>query len=683
MEEQNIRESIQEVAPSSPAEQIKQAGEALANATALERVRQDFDHAEAFRRQNHDHRWSSAEELFLGWVRQKYWEGTKIPRASLSTHLVMEHVESMLPKVLTVLFGESYWFDARPYPSVDVNEARAVQDLMLAQYREVNGATGIREVFRRSCKSALLYGNGILYQGWSRKTIEKPVYQDVLIPVKVPMPINLPTGQQMTIEVPTGKMRREVRETVEQVEINEPVLEYISLKDFYIDPNCSSPLPQDARYVIRRKLPTIKTIKDMASIPGMNVPTDGQLLALAQEKSYSAGDQSKQQAESLRDVSYQPINEYMTGGESQRVELLEYWTEDRLIYVLGRRHILYNGTNPYGYIPFYNISFVDVLDRFYSMGMGDVQESEQRLQQGLINGRLDEVNLALHPPIRKKRGQPIPLSQLRRRPGLVTEADDPEKDIYTEEISNVTQNAYLEVQASEIRSQRRDGINELVVQGVASQGNSANRTAAGVNTQASATMSRIGYFVENVQEMVLVPMIDDLLILNKKFNTPQSVMEILGPEGQLVKLDPAIIRRVEMRFEMRASNKAASRSAMLGVAPWLIQTLMNPELIGEMRMKGITLDEDEVINIALDATGYRSHKSSLFRKLSPQEMQAIQQQQIDQTKIATQQIRGQSQMEITQEKESSNLLQKLMEMMQQKGGENGNGKREDAESSGE
>ena len=435
--------------------------------------------------------------------------------------------------------------------------------------------------------------------------------------------------------------------------------------------------------MIRRKLPTIKTIKDMASIPGMNVPTDGQLLALAQEKSYSAGDQSKQQAESLRDVSYQPINEYMTGGESQRVELLEYWTEDRLIYVLGRRHILYNGTNPYGYIPFYNISFVDVLDRFYSMGMGDVQESEQRLQQGLINGRLDEVNLALHPPIRKKRGQPIPLSQLRRRPGLVTEADDPEKDIYTEEISNVTQNAYLEVQASEIRSQRRDGINELVVQGVASQGNSANRTAAGVNTQASATMSRIGYFVENVQEMVLVPMIDDLLILNKKFNTPQGVMEILGPEGQLVKLDPAIIRRVEMRFEMRASNKAASRSAMLGVAPWLIQTLMNPELIGEMRMKGITLDEDEVINIALDATGYRSHKSSLFRKLSPQEMQAIQQQQIDQTKIATQQIRGQSQMEITQEKESSNLLQKLMEMMQQKGGENGNGKREDAESSGE
>lgn len=672
-------QNLPEATPSQASEAVQDAMAVLEHAQTLDRVTRDFDHAESYIRTNHGHRWTNAEELFLGWVRQKYWEGTKVPRSSLSTHLVMEHVESMLPKVLTVLFGETYWMDMRPYPAVNVNEARAVQELMLAQYREVNGATGIREVFRRACKSAMLYGNGIIYQGWSRKTIQKPVFKDQMVPVKVPMPMNLPNGQMQIIEVPTGQMRREVQETSQQVEINEPVLDYVSLKDFFIDPNCDSPFPQDARYCIRRKLPTIKFIKSLASIPGMKVPTDAQLLLLSQEKSFASSDQSKQQAEALRDVSYQPTNEYMTAGEGQRVELLEYWTEDRLIYVLGRKYVLYNAVNPYGYIPFYNIHFVDVLDRFYSMGMADVLESEQRLQQSVINSRVDELALMLHPPVRKKRGQPIPLSQLRWRPGLVTEADDPEHDLYREELGNVTSSAYVEVQASEVRAQRRDGINELIVQGAPGQ-SSANRTATGINTQSAATMSRIGYFIENTQEMVIVPMLDDLLLLNKKFNTPQGLLQLLGSEGELIELDPAVIRRVEMRFEMRASNKASSRAAMLQVAPWLIQTLMNPALIQELRMKGITIDEQEIINIALDATNYRSHKSALLRKLTPQEMQAIQQQSIDQTKIMTQNIRGNSQMEITQEREASSILQTLLSEIQK--GKNG-AERESEESSGE
>ncbi len=626
---------------------------------ALKRVKRNFEHAENYVRLNHAWRWGNADELYLGWMQQKYWEGTKIPRSSLPVYLTFEHIESALPQDIQALFGEPQWFDMRPYPVTTAQESAAIHELLLAQNRGLNNGTGIREIFRKTCKSARLYGNGIIYQGWKRGTEQKLVTIDQLVPER--QTLNIPGFG--AIPVPTGKMLRQVQHVPQSIEINEPILEYVSLRDFFIDPNCPSPLPWEANYCIRRKLVPIKLIAQLSGQPGFNIPDLPFLLAMAIGKEHSQSDQARHVGEAMRDATYNPTDDYSVSGEDKRIEVLEYWTSDRLVWLIGRKYVAYNVPNPYGWIPFLNISYADVLDRFYALGMTDILEPEQRLQQSIINARVDELSLMIHPPAKKRRGVPILLSQLRRRPGLVAEMEDPETDLIWEEPRNVTAQAYVEVAASEQRSQRRDGITEMGAMGTPGAGSSINRTATGINTLAGATKFRIGYFIENVQENVIVPMLVHQLELNQRFNTQKDIVEVLGQEGQAIQLSSDSLMRAKIRFEMRAANKATSRSAVMQILPLLIQSALNPEMQRQLAAIGLTMDANNIMNVAMDSVGRGDLKNLLLRKLTPQEIQMMQQNAIDQTKIMTQKIRGESQMDITQERGAADILKNLMKLM--------------------
>jgi hypothetical protein len=530
----------------------------------------------------------------------------------------------------------------------------------------VNQGTGVREVFRKADKSARVYGNGIIYQGWRRAREKRIVTVDETVPVTIPF--NIPGAG--TFNVPTGKTRRVIKHVPTEQQVNEPVLEYVSLRDFYIDPHTPDPFPWNASYAIRRKLVTVKALLALRDEPGFSIPNTGQLLGLAQEKVHASADEARHIGEAMRDGSYHPLSDYAVSGEDKRVEMLEYWTADRLVWVLGRKHVAYNVPNPYGWIPFLNVWFADVLDRFYALGQSDILEPEQRLQQSIINARVDELSLMIHPPAKKRRGIPIAQSQLRRRPGVITEMEDPETDVIWEQPRNVTSQAFVEVAASEARAQRRDGITELAILGTPGQGTSINRTATGIQTQSTAARFRIGHFIENIQDSVIVPMLDRFLELNQRFNTQEEVVKILGVEGQAIALDSSALLRANLKFEMRAANKMNSRPAMLAVLPLVVQTLLNPEIMRRLNAEGKTVEIEEIINMVLDATNYRPHKISLIRALTPQEQQALSLAAIDQTKIMTQQIRGANQLEVTQEKESAGIVRELMaKMMESRGQE--------------
>jgi len=71
---------------------------------ALKVVLRDFGNAETFRMQNHDWRWRNADQTYLAWITQKFWEGTQIPRASLQVHQAFQQIESLLPQVMAAIF---------------------------------------------------------------------------------------------------------------------------------------------------------------------------------------------------------------------------------------------------------------------------------------------------------------------------------------------------------------------------------------------------------------------------------------------------------------------------------------------------------------------------------------------------------------------------------------------------
>lgn len=584
---------------------------------ALKVAKQDFEHAANYRARQHDWRWRNADEIYLAWVAQKHWDGTRIPRSSLGVYTALEQVESLLPRAIDSLFADSpAWFQVAAQPGTSADEARGVRDLLLQQMEENH----IRETLRRVFKSSFVYGNGIAEVGWKFERRERIVFTQFLEPVKRNLP---PPFNDVSITVDVKRIVKDVR--IPEI-INRPFVNYVSLKDFYIDPNCPSPLVQEARYAAKRSLLTIDELELLRNEPGIKLPPPELLAQMAKQRPFAEGDRTKESSDLMRQGSWQASLDTSVDPSSKRVEVISYWTRDRLVWLLNREWVGLNIANPYGFIPFFNAFYVDVLDRFYALAVTDVIEGEQRMQQSVINARLDELALGLHPARIKRLGMSIPSSQLRRRPGQVIEAQNPREDIVTEQVQDITASAYLEVDASERRAQKVTGITDLTMTGAPSaRGNPALRTATGVGVQAQASFSRVQYLVGTSEDNVIEPLLTAFHSLNVRFLPTDQIIEVLGEGGKVVRVDPLRIKNASVKFSMRASSKMQARMSLLQSLPLIYQTFLNPAFMELLaKQQGKTVNVDELAKMLLDATGYRQYKD-LFIPLSPEQQRALNQ----------------------------------------------------------
>ena len=537
---------------------------------ALDRAKEDFELAESYRSTNHDWRFRNADELYLGWAQQKMWEGTRIPRSSLGIYLVFEQVESMLPKVVSSIFSNPEWFDAEPMPTTTYQQARAVSDVMRYHLTapESNPALSAREVFRRVAKDALIYCNGVAEIGWKSESIKRRKLFREFVPRRATLDLSQMLGAGTSIQVPTGQFTSRVRDMEFTDKIDRPFVRHISLKDFYIDPNCPSPVVQEGQYCFVRKFMPLGELSALRDTYKFQIPDDNVLRMLTTQKPDAQADWTKGAIETVRTGQWNPQIDQTSDPAGKRVEVIARWDKDRLIWIADRKVVLLNVPNPYGFIPFYSVSCYDVPDRFYGQSISDVNEGEQRLQQSIINGRCDELSLSLHAPMIKKRGTTIPAYQLRTRPGQVIEADNPETDIIWKQSQNITQQAFVEIQYSEQRAQKYTGITDIaMIGGPSAGGNSASRTATGINTQVAASSSRVAYFVENFEDTFAEPLLRGILNLEKRFLDPNTPIQILGEDGKDFLHDPLDVINADVRFKIRASTRMRSRQMLLQTFP--------------------------------------------------------------------------------------------------------------------
>ncbi|KKK84561.1 hypothetical protein LCGC14_2782110, partial [marine sediment metagenome] len=390
---------------------------------ALKTVVQDFNKAANFRAQNHDHRWRNADELYLAWVGSKFWPGTRIPRSNLGVFTSLTQIESLLPRMMSTLFADAPgWFFADALPGTDPADARLVRELMIEQMRQ----SRIREVFRRAFKSAFLYGNGLIELGMLYQKIDRPFFRVDFTPQT--RRVRLPFLGGITVTLPTGINKRRITEETRQEIINRPFAKSVSIKDFFIDPNCPSPQVQDARYAGKKVFMTVDELDRLRDQPGFKIPPKLQLIVMAEKKLTTEGDRTKESMENIRGNTWTSSQDTSIDPGSKRLEVLGYWTKERHVWVLNREHVAYNIPNPVGIIPFFDVFYTDVPDRFYGLAVTDIAEPDQRLMQGIINARIDELALSIHRGIIKRRGQSIPAYMRRRFPGRVLEVDGNPKD---------------------------------------------------------------------------------------------------------------------------------------------------------------------------------------------------------------------------------------------------------------
>jgi hypothetical protein len=585
------------------------------DATALRIVRSDFAYAEAYRTHAHDWRYRNAMELYLAWAGQRYWDGTRVPRSSIGIYACFEQVESMLPKIVrSICDPDTYEF----YADEDPDFAIMWKELIVAQLKEAK----YREQIRLCAKSSLIYGNGILE--WGMEDYEEEsvtisesrnvkgynmVYHPQAGPVAVPS------------QVETNYKRQVLREMKRR-----PYLRYRSIIDSYVDPNNESPCIAKGGYFILRTYMRAEELKALRGKRNFDIPDDATLAQYSKAKTTANQDVTKLSAELFRYNMWNPAQDYSGDPAQKRIEVVEYTKNDRKVWMLNREHVAYNQPNKYRTINYLSMCYADVLDRWHALAMTDVGEGEQRLQQGIINGRVDELALSIHRPMIKRRGVTVPPYQLKVRPGVVIEVENPDGDIKQLETENITQQAFIEVEASERRMQRITGMSDLAALGSpTSGGNSANRTAAGINTQVGATQDRASYYIQNAEDHVIEPLLNNFIKLNKQFGNLKEAAAWIVLHPKFKGKKPADVMNAHVYAECWGAIRAQARGSFLQLFPTIAQTIFNPEmmqLFAQQQQK--VIDAGVFTSMIFDSLGYRP-RDPLLMDMTPQQKQASQQ----------------------------------------------------------
>lgn len=550
--------------------------------------------------------WDRSDRLFLFRMPQAFWEGSSVPRAALGIPLIFEHVESLMPQIMSSLFSDNPPFDVLAKGSTEPETARAVRSLMNAQLK----AIGFEEQVRLGIKESLIYGTGVWKYGWCEKTARRIKYRYADVP-------QARTVGNATVLLPTKNSKR-VRELLEEYSYHEPWFERIHIRFVVVDPQLRQPDIRKARYVCDRRYLDLEDLEDLRNQPDYTIPPRDFLESLFRPPR-EAPERSLLEGRSTSSVLNTGISSLDINMEfkamprwqdpsrdpnQQPLEVVEYTTATKCITCLNRKLIIKNKPNAFGKINYLSINFADVIDSWYGLGIAQLLAGEQRLQQGIINSRLDDLALRLSGTFLRTRGSNTPTQQLRLRPGGIVDTDDA-KGIQMIQYPPAITDAFTEIDASDSRAQRRTGANQLVTQGTAPSQGQLGRTSAGVSTAVGALGARIGYWLDQITGLMFVPFLEALHEMNQQWLPASEIDSFMRDQLQeQLDLDPLQLKNANLRFEVLAGSKLRQRMGLLQMAPELIQLLQLAPVLDAISDQQMKVDWVEVIQCLLDATDW-------------------------------------------------------------------------------
>lgn len=537
--------------------------------------------------------WDADDRLYLFRVPQGFWEGSSVPRASLGVPLIYEHIESLMPQVMSALFADNPPFEAISRPKTKQNAARASKEIINYQLDQMN----FREELRKCAKEMLVYGTCYMRLGWRRyqKTIFKRVRRGT---PKVQLVNNLPVKSYQDGD---GKWMMKS----EQVWVNEPYCESVHVRYIIPDPKLRCPDIRKSGFLCHREYMGVEQLeKNFRHIRGNNLPPTEVLKSYFDQPKESP-ERSMLEGRSTTSVMNTGISsldlnmefkampryqEATSDPNRQELEVVEYWTETQHYVLLNRKLVIINEENTFGEIPYRSCCFTDVLDSFFGIGIARLLKGEQRLQQGVINGRLDDLSIRLSGNFIRKRGSNTPAQQLRLRPGGIIDTDDAE-GIKMIEYPPALTDAFTEVEASDSRAQRRSGANELITQGGQQGPSSITRTATGMNALSAGVGARLGYLIDFISDLIFVPALDFFQECNSKWLDEETIQAILTDElAHDYDGDMLDVVNAKLKFKMLAAAKAKARQALAQNLTPMLQIFQQAPVLQAMQEQKIQVD---------------------------------------------------------------------------------------------
>lgn len=579
---------------------------------ALSLVTQTFNRFSTERQHNAENRWMDNDRLYVGWVPKRTWPGSKIPRSHIGIPVAFDQIESMLPIINAALFdsGEPSFFQAIPTPFSTVDEARQKEAAMMYQLETPMDHTGItsRHHIEIAVKEVLQHGTGGIEFGIN------PISRNFFV-------------------------------------------EWAPMKDLFFDPDLALPIIDRSSAVIRRKKVTIEEIKALAGVPEFDIPSEP-VLNWISKNAPSVDDPIGVNLTALRGQSQSVVDFLGPNPARNKIELLQFWTDKRMIWVLGQRAVILNRENPYGCVPFAIAPCYLFLNQGLGMSVPDVVEGDQLFIQGLVNARADELALGILPPRSKVATSLGGAFKSQWHPGLVEPVRDAAKDQEIHFPQGITQQAFAEVSAAEERVFRRTGMNSIL-QG-SPQASNANRTLGGQQGQAAAGNSRLSEVVSNIEKYMIVPMLYKMAYILDRV-TPEAMPQIPARSGNNIGFVPRQVLGKPVLFIMNSARKMVTRDRLINIMQPMLQTLLSEPVMALAGQSGQTLDFTTMNRFIGEATD-TADRFQFFRPMTPEEQQMAQQPSPDQQlKAQLEQAGLQARMQMAQMKSQTDLQKAQIE----------------------
>lgn len=478
----------------------------------LNKVITDYNEAEQARR-TREGKWQTWYKLYRSYAEKR---DTGDRRANLFIPYVYSIVETVVPRLISAVFASRPYIGVLPVKEEAIENAKDMENLIDYQLTQKIGIIGVATSW---FKEALIYGTSILKVGWE--------YEEDEVWVDEPLMeiFGFPIGSRRVKKVQPVK--------------DDPLVEHIDLWDFYIDPRAKD--IDEADYCIHKVFRDISYLKRMEE-QGIYKNID-EVVKVSKEGAGSWYEEGVGTTafETGMNTRLGLIGMQSIDKPSNKIEILEYWTDDRVIAVANRSVVIRNDENPYHHRKKPFVRLVDVLvpHEFYGIGEIEPIEDLQYELNSLRNQRMDNINILINRMWKVIRGADIDVRQLVSRPGGIIEVDDM-NDVQELQMTDLSGNAIENV----IEMVRRDMDNANGVYDYA-RGETTDRreTATTAAILSQAANERFNLKVKLIEDLGMRRLGMLLTQLNQQYIDTEKAIRILGKDGMdFYTLSPENIR---------------------------------------------------------------------------------------------------------------------------------------------
>jgi hypothetical protein len=387
-------------------------------------------------------------------------------------------------------------------------------------------------------------------------------------------------------------------------DIDHPVMLSVPLRDFFIDPTATR--LDNARYIGRRFLTTKDQLASFEIIDLDAEPdADGDYPLKKKYKNVPAVQPGKGGETTDQEEKNLWYGSTLAEPNKDQVEVIEYWTEDRVISVANRATVIEDVENyyktkakangdkyPRGIIPFADArNYVDE-SLFYAKGDVDFIADEQELLNDLTNQYVDSITFNLNPMFEVDRTDADKVNEIESLPGAVYPY--PVRPIVQ---GNTPADAFNE--RMNIKSEIREttASNE-VVRGGSTDGAA---TATEINAQIAGAGQRISLKVTQIENGYFHRVGQIVFRMVQLYVTEPMMVKIIGKDGaKWEEFDPKDFQgnyepRVQLDITLQAQERQKAADSKEFLAAFLGDPDINQRELKKMVLhRGFNLDPDEV-----------------------------------------------------------------------------------------